>query len=121
MRRLTPKQEMQALDYVLAMALVKETNNPARQVSAHWRVATRLVQLKALARALRKRFANECSYQWADTDKYRARTERMCEQAHEVFGLVASPACTMEINRDPRGAAIHIEVKTGIYGRDFYL
>lgn len=56
------------------------------------------------ARSLHKRYENECSYQWADTDAYRKRTENLEKKLAALFAELNLPDnCTMEIQGDPRG------------------
>lgn len=60
--------------------------------------------LAKLAKSLHKRYENECSYQWADTDAYRKRTENMEKKAADLFVSLGLPAsCTLELQGDPRG------------------
>lgn len=82
-------------------------------------LTTRTVQsLAVAAKSLQKRYENECSYEWADTDRYRKRTENLEKKIGELFAALNLPAeCTMEIQGDPRGWPL----KFIISGRDYYL
>ena len=62
------------------------------------------------ATSLHKRFEAECSYQWADTDKYRNRTQRLIGKILEKAKIYQM---TMEINQDPRGAPLKITTCKG--------
>lgn len=57
------------------------------------------------ASTLHKRFEAECSYQWADTDKYRDRTQKLVER---VRTKAREYQMGIEINQDPRGAPLKI-------------
>lgn len=60
------------------------------------------------AASLRKRYEADCSYQWADTDEYRAATERAEKRlmkAVEDFGLFAY------LQGDCRGATLYVDSK----------
>lgn len=60
--------------------------------------------LAKAAKSLQKRYENECSYEWADTDAYRKRTENLEKKAAELFKSLGLPeSCTMELQGDPRG------------------
>lgn len=106
-KRLTLAQEARAHVYALAGAL-----------GGGYIMARGLVELESLAKQLRKRFEAECSYQWADTDKYRNRTNKLIERAEQLLILMCIGG---EINRDPRGCALKLHVDTPDGKREFFL
>lgn len=69
--------------------------------------------LAKAAKSLHKRYENECSYEWADTDRYRKRTENLERHIAELFaGLKLPSDCTMEIQGDPRGWPLIFTLQT---------
>lgn len=116
--KLTQKQEDLAQLLYLATLLAPEgPTNP-------WGNATKLVRLQSFGRALRKRFEAACSYEWANTDAYAKRTDKLVANARELFASLAwsdTKRPKLEINRDPRGAALKVTVTRGQYSREFYL
>jgi len=59
-----------------------------------------VAKLGKLASSLHKRYEADCSYQWADTDQYRARTAKLEAQAQAI---AKEMAIGLEFQRDPRG------------------
>ena len=66
-----------------------------------------LMKLQKIAVSLHKRYEADCSYQWADTDAYRARTERLEFKAGE---LVEALGLKIQHQRDPRGWPLILNV-----------
>jgi hypothetical protein len=67
-----------------------------------------LRSLAAKGDALQRRYGNECSYQWADTPSYHARTE----QAEGAIVAEAEAAgLQIYLQTDPRGATIYVDVQ----------
>lgn len=73
-------------------------------------VTTNVMRLGSLARSLHKRYANQCSYPWANTEKYEAATDRM---ESRVISIAAELGVQIGFQRDPRGWPII--VKSGAY------
>lgn len=57
-------------------------------------------ELAKLARSLHSRYEAACSYDWACTDKYEKRTDKLEAQAE---ALAADIGVTIGFQRDPRG------------------
>lgn len=57
-------------------------------------------KLASAAKSLHRRYEASCSYPWANTDAYEAKTERMEENA---VSLAAELGLTLWLQRDPRG------------------
>jgi hypothetical protein len=67
-----------------------------------------LAGLRILARkgaSLRRRYEAQCSYPWANTDAYLARTER---QENAARDLAERLGLCVDFQHDPRGPALHV-------------
>ena len=61
---------------------------------------------------MRRRFENQCSYEWACTEKYEAATERL---AARLCSIALPEGVTLELQRDPRGWPINLTVRGNLY------
>ena len=93
------KQQTENLLYVVALCAQRLPD------TAPLRIARDLAKLQRLAVTLRKRYEAECSYGWANAEKYTRDTER-----HEVKAVVIASSLGLktELQRDPRGCAIKL-------------
>lgn len=66
------------------------------------------------ARSLHNRYEAACSYEWANTDKYQARTDYI---EGLVMGIAEDNGLTIGFQRDPRGWPLVIKID----GQDYYL
>lgn len=58
------------------------------------------IKLQKLASSLHKRYEAACSYEWTDTEAYRARTEAL---ENKALRLAEDLGIGLEIQGDPRG------------------
>ena len=71
--------------------------------------AIRLVmQWDRAAERLRKRWENECSYEWANTPAYEKATERARDRLIES---VKATGLYVYLQSDPRGATLYVDSK----------
>lgn len=75
-------------------------------------LSTNLCKLAKLARSLRKRYENDCNYQWADTDEYRARTAELQKKTIELGYEIG---VKVEHQQDPRGAPVCLRFNNAEY------
>ena len=98
-----------------AAVLAYETGKRVDVVGA---LASKLIRA---ASSLHKRYEAECSYEWADTDEYRAATER---KEAAVSKLLAPYGIGVTFNGDPRGAPIKLQLpktrRTNDWGSEGY-
>lgn len=64
------------------------------------------MSLARAAESLRKRYEAECSYEWADTEAYRKRTET---QERNLVARVEALGLHAYIQSDPRGATLYVD------------
>lgn len=115
-KRLTPKQEARA-ELLCIAAMLRPDGVPN-----YWTNALKLSRLESLARQLRSRFEAQCSYEWANTEKYEKRTETLVKEAQTLFANLSGPGKrSMEVNRDPRGCALKVTIHDGIHSKQFAL
>lgn len=67
------------------------------------------------AAQLHKRYEAMCSYEWANTDKYERRTEKL--EALVAALAVNLPGVTVEHQRDPRGWPVIVKLHNTEIGR----
>ena len=72
-----------------------------------FRIARTIHDLQRIGRQLHRRYEASCSYQWADSDAYRRRTEQL---ELKVAAVAVSGQVSVELQRDPRGWPIIIQV-----------
>lgn len=72
-----------------------------------FRIASNVEQLVKLARSLHRRYEAMCNYQWANTEAYERRTERL--EARTV-AIGEAIGVTVEHQRDPRGWPLIVRV-----------
>jgi len=60
------------------------------------------------AKRLRKRWENECSYEWANTPAYEKATERAAERLRKA---VTDAGLFVYLQTDPRGATLYVDSK----------
>jgi hypothetical protein len=79
------------------------------------RIGAAIYDLQRAAVSLHRRYEAACSYQWANTDAYERRTEKLetfaAKRAQGVVGL------TVEHQRDPRGWPIIVKLDGVEIGR----
>lgn len=116
MKRLTAAQEARA-ELLCIAAMLRPDGVPN-----YWGNALKLSRLESLGRILRKRFEVQCSYEWANTEKYEKRTETLITEAKTLFAnLSGAGKRDLEVNRDPRGCALKIKIHDGIHAKEFAL
>ena len=79
------------------------------------RVASVMWELQKLAASLHRRYECACSYEWANTDKYERRTEKLETKCAHIATLV--PGLEVEHQRDPRGWPLVIKMNGRELGR----
>jgi len=103
--KLTHKQEDKANLLSVAMALAEGRGGRS------YGNCMRLGKLESMAIALSKRYEAACSYQWADTDKFRAATERLELRIKAVVsGFDDKHRVTCELQGDPRGSSLKLSI-----------
>jgi len=78
-----------------------------------YEIAKNIAKLQKIASSLHKRYEADCSYQWADTEEYRARTERLELHAGEIVELLGTPKIKLKLQRYPRGWPIQLTFADG--------
>lgn len=70
-------------------------------------------------RRLRRRYENECSYEWANTDAYRATTERLEARCMTWGSQLAATlgVGALQLQGDPRGGSLIFKIGA----RELYL
>lgn len=86
--------------------LIDQTGQP-RQLSM-FDLAPTVVLWAKKGESLRKRYENECSYEWADTEDYRKGTERAEKM---LVGWVKELGLHAFIQGDCRGATLYVDSK----------
>ena len=71
-------------------------------------ITDEVLSLARAAESLRKRYEAACSYQWADTDEYRAKTERA---ENRIIERVKALGLHAYLQTDPRGATLYVDSK----------
>jgi hypothetical protein len=82
-------------------------SNPEAKI---YNVTDAVEKLARIARSLHKRYEAQCNYQWANTESYERRTEKIEAQAQAIG---ASIGVQIGLQRDPRGWPLII--KAGSY------
>lgn len=72
---------------------------------AHALFVRALRELAWKGERLRKRYENSCSYQWATTPSYAARTETV---EKEISALARDADLSLYLQTDPRGACVYV-------------
>jgi hypothetical protein len=75
-----------------------------------YRIARAIHDLQQIGRQLHRRYEASCSYQWADTDAYELRTERLQKKA---FLIAGEAGFSIEHQTDPRGWPIIVKTSQG--------
>ncbi len=69
-----------------------------------------VAKLQRIASSLHKRYEAACSYEWANTEAYEKRTERLEWKAGELAEAIG---VQVEFQRDPRGWPMSIKTLGG--------
>jgi hypothetical protein len=69
-------------------------------------LASRLNLLATLGEALRKRYENECSYEWANTPEYERRTRALEER---ISTIAKDGGLHLFLQGDCRGATVYVD------------
>jgi hypothetical protein len=93
----------------LELAVLAGQQNPD---ATPYRLAKAIHDLQKTGEQLHRRYVADCSYQYADTDKFRRRTEVLEDQAHET---AANARLTLGFQRDPRGWPLIITINNREY------
>lgn len=64
-----------------------------------------LIALARMGASLRKRYGAHCSYEWADTPRYRAATEAL---ENRIRQLALHAGIRLSMQGDPRGAVLRV-------------
>jgi hypothetical protein len=86
-----------ALLACLEVAVLAGQMNPE---ASPYRLARAIHDIHKIGTQLHNRYAAQCSYPYADTDRYRKRTETLQDQAHEI---ASNARLTIAHQGDPRG------------------
>jgi hypothetical protein len=106
--KLTRKQEN--LAYLLSVAMAMAEGRGGRSYG----VCMDIVRLESMARKLRNRYTNACSYQWADTDAYRRGTsnlEARIKRIVDAWDVIPGKFnVSLEFQTDPRGSSMKLSI-----------
>jgi hypothetical protein len=75
-----------------------------------YRIARVVHDLHKIGQRLHRRYEDSCSYQWADTDAYRERTERLELKASTV---AAEAKLGVRFQTEPRGWPLIVTLEQG--------
>lgn len=106
------------------MKNLKNTLTVAATLAQHlpgntpWEIAAFVEDLDKMGAALRRRYEAQCSYEWANTEAYEKRTDKMeAKLQNMATEFVKGTSIGVKLQRDPRGWPVVI----GICGSEFYL
>lgn len=92
------------IDAIIKLAIDVAKNNPEAPKNI---ISDAVIKLGKFAVSLQKRYANQCSYEWACTDKYIKGTARLELKAQN---LAKSINCGLAFQTDPRGWPLIVTV-----------